>query len=93
MREAFDPWRAVVFCAFLSLITLSGRFGMGMDSGTWTGFFYFLPMCFFYVGAQIAAMQREVRSLRFRLTALEQERNPGPQDERGDQIVANIKAQ
>ena len=67
-KRAFSPWLPAVFCAFLSLITLSNCSNMG----PWApAFFCFLPLCFFFVGAAIWQMRREILELRKQLSQLQ----------------------
>jgi hypothetical protein len=43
------------------------------SSGAWQpAFFSFLPMCFFFVGANTSAMQREIQELRKQVTDLQE---------------------
>jgi len=70
--KTITHWIPAAFCAFISLIALFASAGPP-DSGWWRpAFFAFLPMCFFFVGAATTQMHRELRTLRQRLTELEQ---------------------
>jgi len=69
MRQTVSHWIPAVYCAFLSLIALSGS--VGSDTGWWRpAFFAFLPMCFYFGGAVTSQMQRELRELRMQLAEL-----------------------
>jgi hypothetical protein len=66
MKRSFEPWIPAAFCAFLSFIAM---FASMSEVGAWwrTTFLAFLPICFFFVGAPIWRMQREILELRLRL--------------------------
>lgn len=69
MREKFSPWLPVIFCIFLSSITVAGNLFLAFRSGTpQTGielvFHCFLPLCFLFVGAAVSKLQKENRELR-----------------------------
>jgi hypothetical protein len=72
--KAIVHWIPAAFCAFISFIALfASAFSPG--SSWWRPvFFSFLPMCFFFVGSATFQMQRELRSVRQRLTELERQR-------------------
>ena len=73
MRDKLSPWIPAIFCAFLSLITVSGSlflafvYGTSRSSGVDLGFYCFLPMCFCFVGAFVSNLRRENRELRTRI--------------------------
>jgi hypothetical protein len=72
--KTFTHWIPAAFCAFISLIALFAS-TRSPDPGWWRPvFFAFLPMCFYFVGSAMTQMQRELRSLRHRLTELERQR-------------------
>ena len=57
-------WLPAVFCAFLSVLALVGVTSSG-DGGWWEpAFFAFLPMCFFFAGAVMAMMGKEIKALK-----------------------------
>jgi len=69
--KPISHWIPAAFCAFLSLMALV----MQSDSstGAWQpAFFSFLPMCFFFVGANTSAMQREIQELRKQVNDLQE---------------------
>lgn len=71
MRQMMTYWIPAAFCAFLSLLALIGS--ISTDAKWWQPAFYaFLPMCFFFVGASMSQIHREVGELRKRLGQLEQ---------------------
>ena len=73
MRQAISYWVPAAFCAFISLIALFGS--TSSDAGWWRpAFFAFLPMCFFFVGALMSQMQREIRELRKQLAQMQEKR-------------------
>jgi len=71
MREKIAPWTAFALCAALSTITLVTLTRPGA-TGWEPTFYFFLPMCFFYVGVVMAGMTKEIRELRQRIAKLEQ---------------------
>ena len=77
MKQKVGNWLPMAFCASLSLIcvTTAIRF-----STAWViPFLCFLPMCFFFVAAVTANLQREVCELREQVAKL-QEKRVGSQD-------------
>jgi hypothetical protein len=74
-QRRIDHWVAFAFCSFLSLMALGGSVMeafQGNSLGWWApGFFSFLPMCFFYMGAVTARMQREINELQSQLELVE----------------------
>ena len=64
MRDRLSPWIPAIFCAFLSLITVSGNLildfmnGTARSSGIDIPFYCFLPMCFYFVGAFLSNLRR-----------------------------------
>ena len=76
MRERIGPWLPAIFCASLSLITivtnLAGYFmtGSGTIGPGDMAFYGFMPMCFYFVGAQLSQMKKENRELRQRIDEL-----------------------
>lgn len=77
MRQKISFWIPAVFCGFLSLMPLfAPLLYPGGGDGWWRpAFFAFLPMCFFFVGAALLQMHKEVQSLRERLAQLEQKKS------------------
>ena len=76
-KRAILPWLSAVFCAFLSLITISANLWLSVanrsDVGGWAiAFLCFLPMCFFFVGTAVKEMQREISELRNEIAELRQ---------------------
>lgn len=70
-QRRIDHWVAFAFCVFLSLMALSGSVS-DRSAGWWSpAFFSFLPICFFYMGAVTARMQREINELQSRLEVLQ----------------------
>jgi len=75
-KRAVAPWLPMGFCAFLSFITLFGNLWLSfMNGSNWGGgwaitFLCNLPMCFFFMGAPIARMQREISALQKQLAEL-----------------------
>jgi hypothetical protein len=80
MKDKLGPWTPAIFCAFLSLITVTGNLFVGFTNGVTPssgidGVFYcFLPMCFYFVGALLSTLQRENRELRTRIEGLASQR-------------------
>ena len=73
MREKLGPWIPAIFCAILSLITVSGNVivafmnGAANSSGVDSVFYCFLPMCFYFVGAYLSHLKQENVELRSRI--------------------------
>lgn len=69
-------WAPAIFCAMLSLITISGNVIVSLINrtsnfgGIEIVFYCFLPMCFYFVGAFLSHLQRENRELRTRIEEL-----------------------
>ena len=79
-KRATSPWVPGGFCAFLSLVTIVVNLwltvAIGRDYGGWAiGFICFLPMCFFFVGASMSRMQREIQDLRRQIAELQRGNN------------------
>jgi hypothetical protein len=80
MKDKLGPWTPAIFCAFLSLITVTGNLIVSFmnraapSSGIDGVFYCFLPMCFFFVGALLSTLQRENRELRTRIEELASQR-------------------
>ena len=75
-KQAVAPWLPMIFCAVLSLITLISQVVLmwinGADSSGWaTSFVGFLPMCFFFVGAAVAQLRKEILELRAQVVELQ----------------------
>jgi hypothetical protein len=66
MKVKLQPWLPALFCAFLSLMAL---FVAPLDAAK-PAFYAFLPMCFFFVGAVISQMRREIIDLRRQVSEL-----------------------
>ena len=69
MRDKISPWIAAIFCAGLSAITIIGNLWLMVvnkttQNGVETTFYCFLPMCFYFVGIEIAKLHKENRELR-----------------------------
>ena len=78
LRRVAAPWLPAAFCAALSLITICQNLWLSVvnrtDTGGWSiVFLCFLPMCFFFVGAGMSKMQREISELRRQVAELRQE--------------------
>ena len=59
-----QPWIAAWFCAALSLIALAEQVAVvPAGTGISIAFLAFLPMCFFFAGAEIWQMQRDILEL------------------------------
>ena len=70
MRQTISHWVPAAFCAFISVIALSGS--IASDAGWWRpAFFGFLPMCFIFMGIATSQMQREIRELRKQLAEMQ----------------------
>jgi hypothetical protein len=79
-KRTASPWVPTVFCVFLSAITVVSNLGLTMvnhsDYGGWAiPFLCFLPMCFFFVGAGMAGMRREILELQKQVGKLRQHNN------------------
>ncbi len=80
MKDKLGPWIPAIFCAILSLITVTGNLiassmnGATPSSGIEVVFYCFLPMCFYFVGALLLKLQRENRELRTRIDDLDSKR-------------------
>ena len=73
MKQTISYWVPAAFCAFISLIALFGS--ISSDAGWWRpAFFAFLPMCFYFVGALMSQMQREIRELQKQLAQMQEKR-------------------
>lgn len=77
MHHRLRPWIPAIFCAILSLITITANLVLQVISGipgfvgsTEIAFYCFLPMCFYFVGASLSELQRENGELRMRLEEL-----------------------
>lgn len=76
MRQSANPWIAASFCAALSLITVVGDLVVsiatrsGAPGGIDVVFYCFLPMCFYFVGAHLAELQRRNQELQARIDEL-----------------------
>jgi hypothetical protein len=71
MKQKISHWIPAAFCAFLSLTALFSF--SSPDAGSWKpAFFSFLPLCFFFVGANTLTLQREIRDLRKQLRDLQE---------------------
>jgi hypothetical protein len=76
MCDKLSPWAPAIFCAILSLLTVSGNLIVDFMietaplSGIDIPFYCFLPMCFYSVGAFLSNLQRENRELRTRIEEL-----------------------
>ena len=69
MLEKISPWIAALFCATLSAITIIGNLWLMVVNRTSQNdvssvFYCFLPMSFYFVGAELMKLQRENRELR-----------------------------
>ena len=69
MREKMSPWVAALFCASLSAITMIGNLWLTVVNRTRQNdvsivFYCFLPLCFYFVGAELMKLQKENRELR-----------------------------
>lgn len=77
MRVKASPWLSAGFCAGLSacclIAYLALQFFVQSDpSSAWVvSFLSFLPMCFYFVGAGMAQMQREIGELRQQLAEIQ----------------------
>ncbi|MGZ5036972.1 MAG: hypothetical protein ACXWG1_00760 [Usitatibacter sp.] len=70
--ERLIPWLPFAFALFLSYSVTSH---LGQDMRSWEPAFYsFLPMCFFFVGAGVQQMAREIRELRGTVAELQAQR-------------------
>ena len=65
MKQIITPWIPTAFCAFISAIALFGSiWSLGSNDVWWRpAFFAFLPMCFFFVGATLSHMHRDICEL------------------------------
>ena len=74
MRQKLGPWLPAIFCASLSAITVIGNLVAYSITGSANAasvvFYCFLPMCFFFVGAFLAQLQKENCELRSQLDKL-----------------------
>jgi hypothetical protein len=76
-KQKVAPWLPAVFCAFLSIMALffsTGIVGKALTESWRPAFFAFLPMCFYFVGANIYGMNREIRELRQKLADMEEKK-------------------
>jgi hypothetical protein len=77
MHVKTSPWLSAGFCAALSAICLVAYlalqfFVQSEPSSAWVvSFLSFLPMCFYFVGAGMAQMQREISELRKQLAEMQ----------------------
>jgi len=72
-RRTIGPWIPAVFCAILSFMALFGS--IAFEGRVWEpAFFSFLPMCFFFVGATISEMRRDIRELTKQVSELREKR-------------------
>jgi hypothetical protein len=74
-KRALAPWLPMGFCVALSLITIGSNLWLTVvnhsDYGGWaSGFLCSLPMCFFFVGAGMSEMRREISELRKQVAEL-----------------------
>lgn len=79
MKSKMGPWVPAIFCSVLSVITLVanlvGQFLTGaVQSGLLT-LICFLPLCFLFVGAQLAQLQKERDDLQRQLDELKSQRS------------------
>jgi len=76
MRERLGPWLPAIFCASLSLITITANLAGYFMTGTRStgpgdmAFYGFMPMCFFFVGAYLSQLKKENQELRQRIDEL-----------------------
>jgi hypothetical protein len=76
-----SPWLPAGFCAALSALCLIAylalQFFVQSDpSSAWVvSFLSFLPMCFYFVGAGMTQMQREIGELRKQLAEIRSNKN------------------
>ena len=71
MKQKISHWIPAAFCAFICLNALF--FAPTSPGVEWWKpvFFSFLPMCFYFVVAEISQMQKEIRELRKQVTDLQ----------------------
>lgn len=73
MKKAVEfvlPWLAFIYAAYLCYSTLS-RIPPSQTHNWEPAFYSFLPMCFFFAGAAIYVMGRQIRELRQKIVELE----------------------
>ena len=75
MFEKIRPWAAMMFCVVLSLITIVANLYLASTNGVTqtgveSGFYCFLPMCFFFVCDFMSNLRKENLALRTRIDEL-----------------------